>query len=169
MAHSYSHLYNFNCTGLRFFTVYGPYGRPDMAIFLFTEAILNNKEIKVFNHGNLIRDFTYIDDITNSILILIKNDIQHEIIVNNNTNQCYRIFNIGNNQPVKLMDFIKCIENSTSKSAILKNTEMQQGDVKITHANIDKLIAITNFIPKTTIQEGVEKFVKWYLKYYKLN
>ena len=168
MAHTYSHLFKFNCTGLRFFTVYGPYGRPDMAIFLFTEALLNNKEIKVFNNGNLVRDFTYIDDITKSILILINNDLKQDLTFDAN-NQCYKIYNIGNNHPVKLMDFIKCIEESTSKSAIIKNTEMQQGDVKITHANIDKLIAVTNFIPNTTIKEGVEKFVKWYLDYYKIN
>lgn len=161
MAHTYSHLYKIKTTGLRFFTVYGPYGRPDMAIFLFTEAILNNRPINVFNNGNLVRDFTYVDDIVESIFRLINIDFSEK------TNRAlYNIYNIGNNQPVLLLDFIKSIEIFTKKSALIKNLEMQQGDVKITHADITKLISIIDYAPKISINEGVEKFVQWYLEYY---
>ncbi len=170
MAHTYSHLFNIYTTGLRFFTVYGPYGRPDMAIFLFTDAIINNREINVFNSGNLIRDFTYIDDIVESIIRLVNIDLTKDLNHNENENNAlYNIYNIGNNQPVLLKDFIRCIEQSIGKTAKINNLEMQQGDVKITHANIQKLISIINYTPKTTVNEGVEKFVKWYLDYYKLS
>ncbi len=163
MAHTYSHLFKIRTTGLRFFTVYGPYGRPDMAIFLFTEAILKNKPINVFNNGNLIRDFTYIDDIIESIFRLLNKDLS---TINN---KLYNIYNIGNNKPVLLLDFINSIERHTKKRAIINNQDMQQGDVKITHADINKLISATDYVPKININDGVSKFVEWYINFYNIS
>jgi len=157
MSYVYSNLYGFQTIGLRFFTVYGPWGRPDMAPFLFTDAIINRKTISVFNNGNMQRDFTYIDDIIEGICNII--DIE---IIEKST-----IYNIGNNKPIKLMYFIKCLENELNLSSIIKMKEMQPGDVKATWANIDKLISKTKYEPKTSIEEGVKKFVHWYKDYYK--
>lgn len=156
MAHTYSHLFNIQTIGLRFFTVYGPWGRPDMAMFLFTEAILNNKSIKVFNNGELYRDFTYIDDIINGVVATI------EIPLKDN----YGIYNIGNSKPVKLLDFITAIENNLGIKAIKEMLPMQPGDVERTWADITDLKIDYSYIPKISIEEGVTKFIDWYKKYY---
>ena len=170
MAHSYSHLFGINSTGLRFFTVYGPWGRPDMAMFSFTKAIIEEKEIKVFNSGNLSRDFTYIDDIVEGIMSLINNieKDKYEPIQNNNNSKAgyYEIVNIGNNHPEKLMDFIHLLEDSIVKKAIIKYMPMQQGDVFTTYADIDKISSMSSFKPKTKLNEGIVKFVEWYKYYY---
>lgn len=158
LAHSYSHLYNLKTIGLRFFTVYGPWGRPDMAPFLFSKAIVNGQKINVFNNGNMKRDFTYIDDIVNGLILLL----EAKTIKN------YNIFNIGNNSPVNLMDFIKCLEKEFGLSAKLNMSDMQPGDVVSTWANVNHLNKFTNYSPKTGISEGVEKFVTWYKKYYNI-
>lgn len=158
MAHTYSHLFNFPTTGLRFFTVYGPWGRPDMAMFLFTKAIVNNKPIKVFNHGNMERDFTYIDDIVKGVVKIIEKPI---------TNRLYKIYNIGNNKSVKLLDFINEIEINLNTVAKKKMLPMQPGDVKRTWANVDELIKDYNYKPNTTIKNGVKSFIDWYKSFYK--
>tara|TARA_R110001632_G_scaffold63318_1_gene151345 strand:+ start:2302 stop:3339 length:1038 start_codon:yes stop_codon:yes gene_type:complete len=160
MAHTYSHLYNIQTIGLRFFTVYGPWGRPDMALFLFTDAIINNKPIKVFNHGNLSRDFTYIDDIINGIFATIDKDSKE--------NSNYQLYNIGNSSPVKLMDFINEIEQSTGKIAKKEMLPMQQGDVNQTYADVAKLENEFDYQSKTPIKEGVNKFLDWYKDYFNL-
>ncbi|MBW8245119.1 NAD-dependent epimerase [Muricauda oceani] len=165
MAHTYSHLYNFNTTGLRFFTVYGPWGRPDMALFLFTKAILNGEPIKVFNHGNLERDFTYIDDITEGIVRIIEKDTTER----SKKNDLYRLYNIGNNKSVKLLDFIEAIENSLDLKAIRENLPMQPGDVEKTWANVDELIMDYGYKPNTPINQGIHKFVDWYKEFYNVN
>jgi len=158
MSYVYSNLYGFQTIGLRFFTVYGPWGRPDMAPFLFTDAILNGKDINVFNNGQMQRDFTYIDDIIEGIYN----------VININMIENYTIFNIGNNKPVKLMNFIKCLENELKIIPKLKMKEMQPGDVKDTWANIDKLISKSSYEPKISIEQGVKKFVNWYKDYFKI-
>lgn len=159
MAHVYSHLYSLKTTGLRFFTVYGPWGRPDMAPFLFTKAILNETPIKVFNNGNLMRDFTYIDDIINGIIgVLIADNIELD----------YQIFNIGNNNPVRLMDFIKGLENAIGKKAILEMLPMQDGDVYKTFASTDALNEYCNYEATTDINLGLIKFVNWFKQYYNI-
>lgn len=157
MAHVYSHLYALPTTGLRFFTVYGPWGRPDMAPFLFTKAIFEDKPLKVFNNGNLMRDFTYIDDIINGIIGVVNSKVNPPE---------FRVLNIGNNSPVKLMDFIHEIEINCDKKAILEMHPMQDGDVYQTFADIDKLRMLCDYSPKTSIQTGLASFVKWYKKYY---
>jgi len=173
MAHTYSDLYKIPTTGLRFFTVYGPWGRPDMAYFSFTKDILEGKEIKVFNNGNLERDFTYIDDIVSAIEKLIDispNEIPDwdRIKAEPSTSFApYRIFNIGNNQPVKLMDFISTLENLLGKEANKKFLPMQQGDVYSTFADISKLSEVIGYKPTTSIKQGLEKFVDWYMNYYR--
>jgi UDP-glucuronate 4-epimerase len=159
MAHSYSHLYGLPTTGLRFFTVYGPAGRPDMAPWLFTEAVMNEKPIKVFNNGQMQRDFTYIDDIVNGIEGIF------DVIPDNGKAAPYSIYNIGNNNPVKLMDFIASIEKSCGKAAIKEMYPMQPGDVVRTYADIDSLKRVVGYEPKIDIFEGVDKFVKWYVSY----
>jgi UDP-glucuronate 4-epimerase len=157
MAYCYSHLYNIQTIGLRFFTVYGPWGRPDMAPFIFTNAILKNKELNIFNNGKMQRDFTYIDDIVEGIYsISIKSVSKRNVI-----------FNIGNNKPVKLLDFIKCIEKELKISGFFKYMPMQPGDVVNTYANIDLIKKETGFSPKTRIDEGVREFIEWFLNYYK--
>ncbi len=172
MAHSYSHLFNLPTTGLRFFTVYGPWGRPDMALFIFTKAILEKKTINVFNKGQMVRDFTYIDDIVESIYKLInKKPINNKTFDFNdlkpNTSWApYKIFNIGNSKPTKLMDYIKAIEICVGKKAKINFEEMQPGDVEATYADTEILQDWIGFKPNTSIEEGVEKFVGWYLKYY---
>ncbi|MEM7487391.1 MAG: NAD-dependent epimerase/dehydratase family protein [Bacteroidota bacterium] len=164
MAHAYSHLYNFMTTGLRFFTVYGPWGRPDMAIFLFTEAIMNGTPIEVFNNGNLERDFTFIDDITEGVIRVIESSEEKR----KTQGEYYKIYNIGNNRSVNLLEFIATLEKSLNKSAIKKMLPMQPGDVTKTWANVDGLIADYGYRPLTPLKIGVESFVKWYLDYYHL-
>ena len=156
IAHSYHHLYGLNCTGLRFFTVYGPYGRPDMALFLFTKAILEDKAIKIFNHGKMKRDFTYIDDIVAGIISSLKKSYPYEI------------FNLGNNQPIELEYFIETLEKHLGKKAKKELLPMQAGDVAETFADIDKSKEKLNFLPKISIEEGIKKFLDWYREYYKI-
>lgn len=158
MAHTYSHLFDIQTIGLRFFTVYGPWGRPDMAMFLFTDAILNDKPIKVFNNGELHRDFTYIDDIVNGIVLTITNQLPKD--------ENYKIYNIGNGDPVKLTDFIEAIETNLDKKADKVMLPMQPGDVMRTYADIENFKSDYNYMPQTNIKEGVEKFIKWYKSYY---
>lgn len=164
MAHSYSHLYKIPTTGLRFFTVYGPWGRPDMAIFLFTKAILEDKPIKVFNHGQMQRDFTYVDDVVEGVVRVIEKIPQPQSA--QETTAPYKIYNIGNNQPVELMKLIETIETSLGKKAIKQMLPMQPGDVPITYADVDDLMTDVDFRPNTPIEVGVEKFVSWYRSYY---
>ncbi|WP_299778152.1 NAD-dependent epimerase [uncultured Formosa sp.] len=158
MAHTYSHLYGFETIGLRFFTVYGPWGRPDMAMFLFTDAIINNKPIKVFNNGELSRDFTYIDDIVSGVL--------STLLEPSDSNQLYKLYNIGNSQPVKLLDYIEAIEDVIGKAAEKQMLPMQAGDVKQTYADVSKLKKQYNYQPKTNVKQGVSNFVTWYKNYY---
>ena len=172
MAHTYSHLYQIPTTGLRFFTVYGPWGRPDMSPMLFTKAILADEPIKVFNHGDMMRDFTYIDDIVASVKeTLFKTatpnmnfDAKHPDPASSHAP--YRIFNIGNSQPIPLMQFIETIEEALGKKAIKKMMGMQAGDVKQTLADASELNQWVNFKPNTSIKEGVKRFVDWYKNYY---
>lgn len=173
MAHTYSHLFNIPSTGLRFFTVYGPWGRPDMAIFIFTKAIINNEPIQVFNHGNMVRDFTYVSDIVESIKRLVdKPPIASDdasMLSNPDTSTApFRIFNIGNNTPVKLMDFIDALQSSIGKKAIIENRPMQAGDVKSTHADVKALEDMIDYRPFHDLQDGVNEFVSWYRDYYKI-
>ena len=162
IAHTYSHLFNLPTIGLRFFTVYGPWGRPDMALFKFTESIINNKPIRVFNYGNMLRDFTYIDDVIESIFLLMQNSD------NNSNSKLYKIFNIGNSNPTKLYDYIEAIENNLGKKADMILEEMQPGDVKETYANTELLKKFISFKPNTSIDKGIKEFIKWYLEYYKI-
>ena len=154
MAHTYSHLYNIQTTGLRFFTVYGPWGRPDMAPMLFTDAITNNRPIKVFNNGEMSRDFTYIDDIIDGIVKVI-----------NRPSKC-NVYNIGNNAPLSLMTFIETLENSLAKKAEKIFLPMQDGDVVSTYADVSGLIKDFGYKPDTQLKDGIEQFVKWYKKFY---
>lgn len=156
MAHSYSHLYGLRLTGLRFFTVYGPWGRPDMSPILFADAISKEKPIKVFNHGQLERDFTYIDDIVEGVVRVL--DFENE--------KHYNLFNIGNNQPVKLMVFIETLEKLLGKTAIKEYLPMQAGDVHSTYADVSALTEAVNFLPHTPLEFGLAQFVKWYQQYY---
>lgn len=158
MAHAYSNLYKIPATGLRFFTVYGPWGRPDMAPFLFTKAILNNEPIKIFNNGNMLRDFTYIDDIVDGVIKTLTHIPQTEIP--------YKIYNIGNSKPIKLMDFISEIEQALNKEAQKVFMAMQPGDVYQTYADTSNLENDVNFKPDTPIKEGVKSFVDWYISFY---
>ncbi|WP_239745295.1 NAD-dependent epimerase [Mammaliicoccus sp. F-M27] len=173
MAHTYSHLYNLPTTGLRFFTVYGPWGRPDMALFKFTKAIVNDEAIDVYNHGKMMRDFTYVDDIVEAISRLVQKPAQpNPEWTGDNPDPSssyapYKIYNIGNNSPVRLMEFVEAIENKLGKVAKKNYMDLQPGDVPETYANVDDLFNNINFKPKTTIQDGVNKFVDWYLDYYK--
>lgn len=172
MAHTYSHLYGIPTTGLRFFTVYGPYGRPDMAYFSFTKDILSGKSIKVFNHGEMERDFTYIDDIVSGIEKLIEKaplanpDWDESLGDISESFAPYKIYNIGNNSPVKLMRFIKALESAIGMEAKKEYLEMQPGDVKRTYADMIDLEEDIKFKPDTSIEEGLEKFVSWYKQYY---
>lgn len=158
MAHAYSNLYKIPTTGLRFFTVYGPWGRPDMAPFLFTKAIVDNKPIKVFNNGNMLRDFTYIDDIVDGVIKTLTHIPQSEVP--------YKIYNIGNSKPVKLMDFIREIEKALNKEAQKVFISMQPGDVYQTYADTSSLEHDVNFKPDTSVEEGVRSFVDWYVRFY---
>jgi UDP-glucuronate 4-epimerase len=174
MAHTYSYLYSIPTTGLRFFTVYGPWGRPDMALFMFAKNILEEKPIDVFNNGNMLRDFTYVDDIVESITRLIPKIPQPDTTFssaepNPSTSPSpYRIFNIGNNSPVRLMDFIHEIENVLGKKAIVNYMPLQPGDVPETYADVTSLFDTIDFKPQTKIKDGIRNFVTWYLDYYKV-
>ncbi len=168
MAHTYSHLYDLPTTGLRFFTVYGPWGRPDMAPFLFTDAIANDRTINVFNNGKMQRDFTYIDDIVEGV-IRIQNVIPKATeTVNGNGSPLYSIYNIGNNQPVELELFISCIESALEKQAVKNYMPMQDGDVVRTYADVTALEKVIKFKPETKLQNGLNDFVSWFKEYYKL-
>jgi len=172
MAHTYSHLYKLPCTGLRFFTVYGPWGRPDMALFLFTKAILEGRPIDVFNNGKMQRDFTYIDDIVEGVVRVTDN------IAAPNSNWSsdspdpgtslapYKIYNIGNNNPIELMRFIEVLEKALGKKAVMNLLPIQPGDVPATYANVDDLVRDVGFKPKTSIETGIKRFVDWYIEYY---
>ncbi len=172
MAHTYSHLYGLPTTGLRFFTVYGPWGRPDMALFLFTKAILEGEPIQVFNHGKMMRDFTYVDDIVEGVIRTLDNVAQPNTEWNGDTPDPgtslapYRLYNIGNNSPVELMCLIETLEKELGKTAIKEMLPLQQGDVPATYANVDALINDVGFKPSTSIEDGVSSFVKWYKTYY---
>ncbi|WP_432738587.1 NAD-dependent epimerase [Maridesulfovibrio sp. FT414] len=172
MAHSYSHLFNIPTTGLRFFTVYGPWGRPDMALFLFTKAIFADEPINVFNHGKMLRDFTYIDDIVEGVVRVMKNTAAPNpewsgMNPDPGTSPApFRIYNIGNNQPTELMRYIEVLEDCIGKKAAKNMMPLQAGDVPSTYANVDDLIRDVDFKPDTTIEVGIAKFVKWYREYY---
>jgi UDP-glucuronate 4-epimerase len=172
MAHTYSHLYGLPTTGLRFFTVYGPWGRPDMALFLFTRAILADEPIKVFNEGRMRRDFTYIDDIVEGIVRLVTKPATGNASWDPaapdpaTSNAPYRLFNIGNNQPVKLLDFIAAIEKALGKKAKKELLPLQPGDVPATYADIDALTEFVDYRPSTPIETGISLFVEWYRDYY---
>lgn len=172
MAHSYSHLYGLPCTGLRFFTVYGPWGRPDMSPHIFTKAILNDEALPVFNQGQMRRDFTYIDDIVAGVASLLPmaptadknwNPARHDPA---SSSAPYRIYNIGNSQPVPLLDFIKAIEQATGRTARLNFLPMQPGDVLETYADMQPLEELCGFTPSTPLNTGIQAFVDWYLDYY---
>ena len=172
MAHTYSHLYGLPCTGLRFFTVYGPWGRPDMALFLFTRAILAGEPIRVFNHGRMRRDFTYIDDIIEGVLRVLSRvpvgdpEWRAETPDPGTSSAPYRLYNIGNNQPVALLDFIEKIEAALGRPAVREMLPMQAGDVPETYADIEDLAREVGFRPITSIDEGIRRFVAWYRGYY---
>jgi len=174
MAHTYSHLYGLPTTGLRFFTVYGPWGRPDMALFLFTKAILEGRPIDVFNHGNMQRDFTYVDDIVEGVVrvldrVAAPNPEYDAVLADPATsNAPYRVFNIGNNNPVRLLDFIGCIEDALGQKAEKRLLPLQDGDVPETYANTDALQDWVGFVPGTSVQTGIGNFVAWYRDYYKV-
>ena len=172
MAHSYSHLYQLPTTGLRFFTVYGPWGRPDMALFLFTEAIVNNKPISLFNEGNMYRDFTYVDDIVDAIAQCLFKPAQADADwsgvspKSDRSSAPYRIFNVGSSQKVKLTEYIDAIEEALDKKAIRNYLPLQPGDVPSTYADTASLNSLTGYLPGTTIRQGVNQFINWYLEYY---
>ena len=173
MAHSYSHLYDIPTTMFRFFTVYGPWGRPDMALFKFTKNILSGKSIEIYNSGNMVRDFTYIDDLVNAIFLLTskippKANKRRGVLKNDSISDVapFRIVNIGNSQPINLLDYVRELEYVLGKVAKKKFLGMQDGDIHKTHSNINLLKALTGFEPKTNMREGITRFVKWYRSYY---
>lgn len=172
LAHSYSHLFGLPCTGLRFFTVYGPWGRPDMALFSFTQSILNGTTIDVYNNGRMLRDFTYIDDIVDGVYACLGKpaapapDWNPEEPDPALSSAPYRLYNIGNNSPVELEKFISVLEQALGRQAVKNYLPMQPGDVPATYADIDDLHAVTGFTPKTGIEQGIPKFVDWFLDYY---
>ena len=172
MAHTYSHLFNLSCTGLRFFTVYGPWGRPDMALFLFTKAILEDRPIDVFNFGKMKRDFTYIDDIVEGVVRVLDMPAKPDPSWSgddpdpSSSYAPWKIYNIGNNKPVELMRYIEVLEDCLGKKAEKNLLPMQPGDVPATYADIEDLVRDTGFHPATTLEEGIPKFVEWYRDYY---
>jgi UDP-glucuronate 4-epimerase len=174
MAHTYSHLYGISTTGLRFFTVYGPWGRPDMALFLFTKAALEERSIDVFNHGEMLRDFTYVDDIVEGVTRIIDNPAQPNLDWSgtqpdpSTSSAPYKIYNIGNNDPVKLMDFITAIENALGKKIQKNMMPLQAGDVPATYANVDDLVQNLDYRPSTPVQKGIDNFVAWYRDFFKV-
>ena len=174
MAHTYSHLFALPTTGLRFFTVYGPWGRPDMALFLFTKAILEGRPIDVFNHGQMRRDFTFVDDIAEGVIRVLDHvaapdpHYQSDTPDPGTSHAPFRVFNIGNHQPVPLLDFIACIERALGRKATMNLMPLQDGDVPATYADVDALRNWTGFVPATPIETGVQRFVEWYRSYYKV-
>jgi UDP-glucuronate 4-epimerase len=174
MAHTYSHLYGIPTTGLRFFTVYGPWGRPDMALFIFTKAILEDRPIEVFNHGKMRRDFTYIDDIVTGVIKVLDKPPQGDPSWSgqspdpSKSRAPYRLYNIGNNSPVELMDFIEAIEKSVRRKAKKNFLPLQPGDVPATWADVDDLVNDFGYAPSVRIEEGVDRFVKWYLDFFEM-
>jgi UDP-glucuronate 4-epimerase len=172
MAHTYSHLFDLPCTGLRFFTVYGPWGRPDMALFLFTRAILEGKPIKVFNHGNMQRDFTFIDDIIEGVVRVMGNVPEPNPAWNGDepdpgsSYSRYKLYNIGNNNPVQLSEFIRQIEKALDRQAVKDYMDIQPGDVPATFADIDDLMRDVAFKPQTPLSTGIQRFIEWYLAYH---
>ena len=172
MAHSYAHLYRFPCTGLRFFTVYGPWGRPDMALFKFTEAILAGRPIQVFNNGNMVRDFTYVDDIVDGIVRVLDQPASPNLGWNANSpdpatsTAPYRIFNIGSSRPIPLMRYIEVLEQYLGRKAIMDFQPMQLGDVPETCADTSEMEKSVGYNPRTPIEVGIKQFVDWYLEYY---
>jgi UDP-glucuronate 4-epimerase len=172
MAHSYAHLYGLPCTGLRFFTVYGPWGRPDMALFIFTKAILEDQPIELFNQGRMQRDFTYIDDCVNAVLLLLDRlpqpDPQWSDDRPDTSTAPYRIYNIASHRPVPLMTFVETLERKLGKPAKKNLLPMQPGDVPATYADLSELVSDTGYQPKTSIEEGIGKFVDWYREYYQV-
>lgn len=174
MAHAYSHLFGIATTGLRFFTVYGPWGRPDMALFLFTKAALEGKPIDVFNNGDLLRDFTYIDDIVEGVVRVMDNQAKGNSGWSglqpdpSSSSAPYKIYNIGNNQPVKLMDFIRAIETALGKEIQKNFLPMQPGHVHCTYADVSDLVENMNYKPDTPVQKGIDKFVAWYRGFYRV-
>ncbi len=174
MAHSYSNLFNLPTTGLRFFTVYGPWGRPDMALFLFAKNIIEGKPINVFNHGNHTRDFTFVDDIANGVVAALDHNAQPNLDWDGmnpdpaTSRAPWRVYNIGNNQPVKLMRYIEVLEECLGKKAELNLLPLQAGDVPDTFANAENLIKDVGYTPNTPVEEGVRRFVQWYREYYKV-
>ncbi len=174
MAHSYAHLYALPCTGLRFFTVYGPWGRPDMALFKFTRGILAGEPIPVFNRGEMVRDFTYVDDIVEGIVRVIDQPAvpdpnwQPEAPTPATSRAPYRVYNIGNNQPVQLMRYIEVLERRLGKKAVLDLLPMQPGDVPATTADVSALAKAVGFAPSTSVEIGVARFVEWYREYYRV-
>ena len=175
MAHTYSHLYNLPTTGLRFFTVYGPWGRPDMALFIFTKSIIEGKSIDIFNHGNMIRDFTYVDDVIKGInLLLSKSPDKNELFktaspITSQSWAPFRIFNVGNSNPVSLKSYIEAIEKSLNLKAKKNFVDMQPGDVSKTYSDTKLLEDWINFRPSTSISDGVGMFISWYKDYYKID
>jgi UDP-glucuronate 4-epimerase len=175
MAHSYSHLYGLPTTGLRFFTVYGPWGRPDMALFLFTKAILASEAIDVYNRGDMVRDFTYIDDIAEGLSRIVKKAPKPDSEWSGDTpnpassSAPYRIYNIGSNSPVPLMDYVREIEKNLGMEAKLNLMPMQDGDVRKSHADVEDLIKDFDYSPKWNIKDGIKNFIQWYVDYYKVN
>jgi len=173
MAHTYSHLYGLSTTGLRFFTVYGPWGRPDMALFLFTKAILSNKKIQVFNHGKHRRDFTYIDDIVEGVIRTLDVPATSNLEWNSDqpdpgsSNAPWRVYNIGNNKPIELMDYIAALEKALGKKAEKEFLPLQAGDVPETYANVDDLVEQFDYKPSTSVEDGINHFVCWYRDYFK--
>jgi UDP-glucuronate 4-epimerase len=173
MAHTYSHLFGLPTTGLRFFTVYGPWGRPDMALFLFTKAMLEGRAIDVFNHGQMVRDFTFIDDIAEGVVRVLDRPATADPGFDPaqpdpaRSNAPYRVFNIGNNNPVKLMDFIEAIEHALGRTATKNFLPLQDGDVPATFADVSELAAWTGFQPATPVRDGVARFVHWYRDYFR--
>lgn len=174
MAHSYASLYDIPTTGLRFFTVYGPWGRPDMAYFLFTKSITEGQPIKLFNDGDMMRDFTYVDDIVKTISLLIdkapsKNDNKKGVELNTSESFApYKLYNIGNNNPVNVKDFLKILEEQIGKKAIVESMPMQKGDMYKTYADIEDLVNVTGYSPQVDIETGLKSFVDWYKSYYKV-
>jgi UDP-glucuronate 4-epimerase len=174
MAHAYSHLFGLSCTGLRFFTVYGPWGRPDMALFAFTKAILEDRPIQIYNHGRLRRDFTYIDDIVEGVVRIAEvpaspaADWSGEHPDPATSRAPYRLYNIGNDAPIDLMDFIEALEQTLGKRAVKEFLPMQAGDVVATHAEVSELRQATGFRPATSVRDGVARFVEWYKEYFQV-
>ncbi len=174
MAHTYSHLYNLPTTGLRFFTVYGPWGRPDMALFMFTKSIIDSKKISVYNYGNHRRDFTYIDDIVEGVIRVLdrpasgNSDWKGDAPDSGTSLAPWRLYNIGNNSPVELLDYIKAVEEALGMKADMEMLPLQPGDVPYTYADVDDLVQEIDYKPSMNIKQGVKNFVKWYREYYKI-